>query len=191
MMTNNIDNSAESLARKAAQLMGEANEQTADRLCNAARALYALAAAAPGDHRLPPASLANYTRVAYGPAAARTTGPSAISLHRLAERLFRLRPAVADALFSESRTPEQNIVLMEAGAELAHGTDAAELSLGYTLLAIAEPPFLKGYYRDRVATTPEFVARDRVYDETLVNHYPAIFAHALLINDRVAARPIQ
>src|SRR5262249_44068667 len=111
----------QSLARRAVQIMGEANEQTAEHLCSAARVLYALAANAAGVHNLAPGILAEYTRVAYGPAAARTNGPSAISLHRATERLFRLRPDVADALFAGFRTPEQNILLMEEGAALAHG----------------------------------------------------------------------
>lgn len=173
----------QSLARKAVQIMGEANEQTAGHLCNAARVLYALASGAVGVQHLAPEILAAYTRVAYGPAAARTNGPSAISLHRAAERLFRLRPDVGDALFASFRTPEQNILLMDEGAALAHGVDAASQSIGFTLLALAEPPFLKGFYRARLATTAEFEARNRVYDETLTMHYPAIFTHALLIND--------
>lgn len=173
----------QSLARKAVQLMGEANEQTAEHLCNAARVLYALASNAAGVHNLAPGILAEYTRVAYGPAAARTNGPSAISLHRAAERLFRLRPEVGDALFASFRTPEQNIRLMEEGAVLAQAGDAASQSIGFTLLALAEPPFLKGFYRDRLASAAEFEARDRLYDDTLTMHYPAIFAHALLIND--------
>ena len=178
--------SVKALARRAAQLMGAANEQSAERLCNAARVLYALASAAQAFHSLAPDILAEYTRVAYGPASARTSGPSAISLRRIADRLFRLQSDVADALFASFRTPEQNIALMEAGAVLAKSTDLAERSIGFTLLAIAEPPFLKGFYRERLATSGEFEARNRVYDNELVSHYPAIFEHALLINHRLS-----
>src|SRR5437868_5568380 len=189
MLTTNIattEAAVQALARKAVQLMGAANTQTAGRLSNAARVLYALAAAAAGVHSLAPDILAEYTRVAYGPAAARTDGPSAISLRRIAERTFRRQPEVAGALFAGFRTPEQNIVLMETGAALAHAADPAEQAIGFTLLAISEPPFLRGFYRDRLATAAEFEARNRVYDETLVIYYPAIFEHALLINDRLA-----
>lgn len=163
------------MASTALRLYKRAEALAADRrLCVAARALYALTTVA-GTVSAP--LMGQWTRAAYGNELMVHIKPDSFNLRRAAERLTTLHPDVVDALLLQ--TPDHTITLLNAGAMCVRSDDEAVNAIGRVLLALAEPPFLTGYFRKRIATQREKEARELVYDDSISSLYPDIFVLAL------------